>query len=71
MLSALKKSTLHSVALKKMAKYGVNWFFSALPQLGARIFTRDNVFPNLGKFGNNQFVKILSPSFGLIWPKFG
>jgi hypothetical protein len=36
MLSELKKLALHSVALKKMAKYSVNWHFSALPQSLAR-----------------------------------
>ncbi len=43
MLSALKKLALHSIALKKMAKHGVNWHFSALPQSHARFFTRDEV----------------------------
>ncbi len=43
MLSALKKSGLHSVALKKMAKHGVKWHFSALPQSRAHFFTREDI----------------------------
>ncbi len=42
MLSALKKLALHSVALKKMEKYGVNWHFSALPQSHAHFSLTDS-----------------------------
>jgi hypothetical protein len=41
MLSALKKLGLHSIALKKTAKHGVKWHFSALPQSHESFFTRE------------------------------
>ncbi len=41
MLSALKKLAPHSVALKKMAKHGVNWHFSPPPKSRARLFTME------------------------------
>jgi hypothetical protein len=34
-----EKTALHSVALKKMAKHGVKWHFSALRQYRAHFFT--------------------------------